>query len=51
MGRQTVDERLLDGLLSLPLTFTGKGAQRLLAASSSLTLFVLLYVGGLATSI
>jgi hypothetical protein len=41
----------LMAILSLPLTFSGKGAQRLLAASSSATLFVFLYVGGLATSI
>jgi hypothetical protein len=37
--------------MSFSLAFTGKGAQRVLAASSSLTLFVLLYIGGLATSI
>jgi hypothetical protein len=38
-------------IVSFPLSCTGKGAQRLLAVSSSLTLVVLLYVGGLATSI
>ena len=38
-------------IVSFPLSCTGKGAQRVLAVSSSLTLVVLLYVGGLATSI
>ena len=38
-------------VVSLFLAFTGKGAQRVLAASSSATLVVLLYIGGLATSI
>jgi hypothetical protein len=38
-------------IVSFPLSSTGKGAQRLLAVSNSLTLVVLLYVGGLATSI
>jgi lysylphosphatidylglycerol synthetase-like protein (DUF2156 family) len=33
------------------LTCTGRGAQRVLAVSSNLALMVLLYVGGLATSI
>jgi hypothetical protein len=41
----------LTAIVSFSLTFTGRGAQRVLAASSSLTLVVLLYVGGLATSI
>jgi hypothetical protein len=38
-------------ILSFPLSCTGRGAQRVLALSSSLTIVVLLYVGGLATSI
>jgi hypothetical protein len=41
----------LMAIVSFSLTFAGKGPQRVLAASSSLTLIVLLYVGGLATSI
>ena len=41
----------LMAIVSFPLTFTGEGSQRVLAASSSLTLLVLLYIGGLATSI
>jgi hypothetical protein len=41
----------LMAIVSFSLTCTGKGAQRVLAVSSSLTLVVLLYVGGLATSI
>jgi hypothetical protein len=38
-------------IVSFPLSCTGKGAQRWLAVSNSLALVVLLYVGGLATSI
>ena len=41
----------LMAIVSFVLTCTGKGIQRVLAVSSSLTLVVLLYVGGLATSI
>jgi hypothetical protein len=38
-------------ILRFPLSCTGRGAPRVLALSSSLTIVVLLYVGGLATSI
>jgi hypothetical protein len=38
-------------IVSFPLSCMGKGPQRLLAVFSSLTLVILLYVGGLATSI
>jgi hypothetical protein len=38
-------------ILSFPLSCTGKGTQRVLALSSSLTIVVLLYIGALATSI
>src|SRR5277367_5976810 len=41
----------LMAIASFALACTGKGAPRVLAVSSSLTLVVLLYVGGLATSI
>jgi hypothetical protein len=41
----------LAAILSFPLSCSGRGAQRVLALSSSLTIVVLLYVGGLATSI
>jgi hypothetical protein len=41
----------LVAILSLLLSFTGKGLQRVLSASSCATLIVLLYIGGLATSI
>ena len=42
---------MLTAILSLILAFTGRGTQRLLASFGSVALFVLLYVGGLATSI
>jgi hypothetical protein len=38
-------------IVSFFLTFAGRGAQRALAVSSSLTLLILLYIGGLASSI
>jgi hypothetical protein len=41
----------LAAILSLPLSCIGRGAQRVLCSLSSLAIIVLLYVGGLATSI
>jgi hypothetical protein len=38
-------------IVSLPLSCMGSGPQRLLAVAGTLVLVVLLYVGGLATSI
>jgi hypothetical protein len=49
-GRVWIAAALM-AIVSFPLSCMGKGAQRLLAVFSSLTLVVLLYVGGLATSI
>ncbi|MGB6933691.1 MAG: hypothetical protein WBD91_13010 [Acidobacteriaceae bacterium] len=41
----------LVAFVSLSLALTGKGVPRLLSALSSIALLVLLYIGGLATSI
>jgi hypothetical protein len=50
-GGRLLIASFLMAIVSFALTCTGKGAQRVLAVSSSLTLVVLLSVGGLATSI
>jgi hypothetical protein len=51
LGGKLLMTGFLIAIVSVCLTFTGKGVQRVLAASSSLALLVLLYIGGLATSI
>jgi hypothetical protein len=50
-GGRLLIASFLMAIVSFALTCTGNGTQRVLAVLSSLTLVVLLYVGGLATSI